>query len=136
MSDAEKKAKKKADKKTMVDSTDSGPPLEIDSDSGEAYEPIPITQMYSAREVIHLTETPRVWDVPHNGRDTVYLLDLNDDPNEWKDKDGNLLSMATIIKSKVSVCQVHVLCSPLNNLNRTLTLGVVELEGPRTRRSS
>ena len=63
---------------------------------------ISITRQRHVKKLIKLTSIPRCWDIPHDGRNTAYLLDLSGDPREWKDEaTGELRSMAAIIKSEV-----------------------------------
>jgi hypothetical protein len=62
---------------------------------------IKITRQLRVSEIIRLTEIPSCWTVPALGSDIAYELDLTGDKREWKDKNGELMSMASIIKSQV-----------------------------------
>jgi hypothetical protein len=65
-------------------------------------EGIRITRQLVCKNIITLTEIPSCWSVPRPEENTAYLLDLTMDKREWKDADGELMSMASIIKSQVS----------------------------------
>ena len=66
---------------------------------------ITITRQCRVKKLITLTSVPRCWNVPRDGEDTAYLLDLsNDPPEKWLDEgSGDPLSMAAIIKKEVSI---------------------------------
>ena len=62
---------------------------------------VQITRQFSCKKIITLTRIPTCWSVPYDFEEVVYLLDLTQDTWEWKDKNGDLMSMAAIIKSVV-----------------------------------
>jgi len=62
---------------------------------------VQITRQFSCKKIITLTKIPTCWSVPYDYEEVVYLLDLSQDMREWKDKNGDLMSMAAIIKSVV-----------------------------------
>ena len=62
-----------------------------------------ITRQLTCRKLVTLTSIPSCWTVPQPGEEVVYLLDLSDDAQEWNDANGDLLSMAGIIKSQVCI---------------------------------
>ena len=62
---------------------------------------VQITRQFSCKKIITLTRIPTCWSVPYDFEEVVYLLDLTQDTREWKDKNGDLMSMAAIIKSVV-----------------------------------
>jgi hypothetical protein len=63
---------------------------------------IQVTRQLTVDEVITLTELPEYWTVSRPDHRVAYILDLTNDPREWslRDKDGNLKSIASIIKSQ------------------------------------
>ncbi|KAH9928873.1 uncharacterized protein B0H18DRAFT_1117695 [Fomitopsis serialis] len=69
----------------------------------ESDEPeIVITRERSVRELKILTDVPRCWEVPEPGESFAFLLDLRAEHlrNRWKDTDGELMSMAAVIKAE------------------------------------
>ncbi|KAH6897587.1 hypothetical protein BKA70DRAFT_1563041 [Coprinopsis sp. MPI-PUGE-AT-0042] len=82
--------RKRASRKVKVEET-----IEI-SDSPD--ELIKITRQVKVKKVITLTSIPSTWSIPRNGSKTAYLLDLRNEDRDWpRDKEGNLVSMATLI---------------------------------------
>jgi hypothetical protein len=76
----------------------------LDSSDGESdsEQLIEITRQVKVKKVIKITSIPSTWSVPRNGSKTAYLLDLRDDDRTWpKDKEGNPVSMATLIFEEV-----------------------------------
>jgi hypothetical protein len=63
---------------------------------------IRITRQLVCQELVTLTTIPSCWSVPRPNKSVAYFLNLTADEREWKDSDGNLMSMAVIIKSPVS----------------------------------
>ncbi|KAF9552496.1 hypothetical protein CPC08DRAFT_728578 [Agrocybe pediades] len=55
-----------------------------------------ITSHTKVNELKTITQLPSTWTI----YDGAYLLDLTDDPREWIDGKGDLMSMAAIIKSQ------------------------------------
>ena len=63
-----------------------------------------ITRQCQVDKLVTLTKLPEYcWSIPRSGETVAYLLDLSDDKREWKHEDGSEMSMASIIKSQVSV---------------------------------
>ncbi|KAH6890263.1 hypothetical protein BKA70DRAFT_1234748 [Coprinopsis sp. MPI-PUGE-AT-0042] len=66
------------------------------SDSPEQL--IKITRQVKVKKVITLTSIPSTWSIPRDGSKTAHLLDLSNEDRDWpRDKEGNLVSMATLI---------------------------------------
>lgn len=63
---------------------------------------IKITRQLRVNEIIPLDSIPSSWTVPAPECNIAYLLDVRSDKREWKDTQGELLSMSGIIKSQVS----------------------------------
>lgn len=61
----------------------------------------PITWQLPVKKLVTLTSILSCWTVPQLEEDIAYLLDLLDNPRDWIDSKGNLLSMAAIIKGEV-----------------------------------
>jgi hypothetical protein len=70
---------------------------------GRASEKIELTRQLKCDEVVELDQIPTCWTVSQPDYTIAYLLDLTTDAREWRDSKGELMSMATIIKSQVSV---------------------------------
>lgn len=62
---------------------------------------IPITRQRKVDELITLMSIPHCWSVSHPEHTVTYLLNLTDDSHEWWNENGELLSMAAIIKSQM-----------------------------------
>lgn len=71
---------------------------------------IQITRQLFVKTITTLTTIPSCWTVPHPEAREAYLLDLSDDPREWKDSKGNLQSMAVIIELEVLCLQPFSCC--------------------------
>lgn len=89
---------------------------------------IRISRQLSCDELITITKLPTCWAVPETGHCVAYLLDLTDDKREWRDAQGELLSMAGIIKSQVCEVLVPYVIDESQDLimTRTKTPGLAE----------
>ncbi|TFY62625.1 hypothetical protein EVJ58_g3736, partial [Rhodofomes roseus] len=59
-----------------------------------------ITRQMAVDTIIDLDVIPRTWTVPEAEGQVAYRLDLTDDARDWVDGNGDLMTMATIIKSQ------------------------------------
>jgi hypothetical protein len=64
---------------------------------------IELTRQLKCDEVVELNEIPTCWTASRPDYTIAYLLDLTADEREWRDSKGELMSMAAIIKSQVSI---------------------------------
>ncbi|KIJ53666.1 hypothetical protein M422DRAFT_241905 [Sphaerobolus stellatus SS14] len=61
---------------------------------------IQVTRKLWVKRVVHLSEVPQTWEVPREGDSVAYILDLTNSAFEYRNGDGNIRSMAAIIKNK------------------------------------
>lgn len=64
---------------------------------------VEISRQNSVDKLITITEPLDFYDVPRpgEGNSFAYLLDLRNDEREWKDKSGNFMSIASIVRAAV-----------------------------------
>ena len=60
-----------------------------------------VTRQCWVKRVETMAEAPEDWRVPESGEPVAYVLDLTDDPHEYKSAKGKALAMSAIIKHKV-----------------------------------
>ncbi|KAF6749912.1 hypothetical protein DFP72DRAFT_1072820 [Ephemerocybe angulata] len=59
---------------------------------------IKITRQTKVHTLITVTKLPSTWPVPRDGENVATLVDLSEDTTDWKDENGNEMSMAAKIK--------------------------------------